>query len=464
MIKLSTLTSRLTLWYGAAYAVLIGVILAVFFIAFNSILSTRLNEDLIEDIEEFQQIIELEGVAGFKAEIGREAMEEGESDSSFIRILNHQGSALFTTNLKYWPNLSTHNEYFNQAINNDEPVLYSYEDKDVDEEIRVMYAKINDDFVVHMGESLEDNEDLEELIQILALALFLVGVPVSLFVGSIMAKKAVAGINEISRIANSIDINALDKRVAGEMWGDEVQQLGNTFNTMLDRIRDLVFEMRALTDNVAHDLRSPLARIRVIAETSLSQLNTVHEHKEASADIIEECDRLMHMINATLDLAELEAGAVIVKNDPINFSLLITDACELFQPLAEEKSISIKMNIMADCYVTGDEEKLQRMLANLLDNAIKYTDTNGQIDVELSDGGSHIKLFVKDSGIGIPEEEQGKIFERFYRCDQSRLKRGCGLGLSFAKAVVKTHGGKIEVESIRGQGSCFSVLLQATPI
>ncbi|WOH36089.1 ATP-binding protein [Thalassotalea fonticola] len=464
MIKFSTLSARLTLWYSLAYALLIGGIFAIFFVAFNSILSARLDEDLVEDIEEFQQILQVEGLAGLKSEIAREAMEEGASDSEFIRMLDYQGNNLFSTNLSKWPSLKTDPKLLEQAKAADKPVLYIYEDDDIDEDIRALYGVINQDYIVHIGESLEANEELNELFLVLIVALFFIGMPMALFVGFLMSKKAVSGINKISRIANDIDVHELDKRVSGEMWGDEIQQLANTFNTMLDRISDLVQEMKALTDNVAHDLRSPLARIRVIAETSLSQLSTIEEHKDASADIIEECDRLIHMINATLDLAEMEAGAATINMTAVNFSKLINDACDLFQPLAEEKLITIKMNIIESCYVTGDEEKLQRMLANLLDNAIKYTDKNGQINVELSNGGSHINLLVKDSGIGIPEEEQGKIFERFYRCDQSRLQRGCGLGLSFARAVVKTHGGKIEVESIRGQGSCFRVLLQANPI
>ena len=202
-----------------------------------------------------------------------------------------------------------------------------------------------------------------------------------------------------------------------------------------------------------------LARIRVIAESSVSMEKSTAEYKNSAADVIEECDRLMEMINASLDLAELEAGAANISKRKVDLRQLTSDAYELFHPMAEDKQIHLQLNQSPECYVLGDIQSLQRMLANLLDNAIKYTPKDGFINIDIQLLNDSVKLLVADTGIGIPKEEQHKVFERFYRCDENRLKKGCGLGLSFARAVAKAHGGDILLSSEYGKGSIFCVSL-----
>ncbi|MEP1741614.1 MAG: HAMP domain-containing sensor histidine kinase [Kangiellaceae bacterium] len=460
MIKLTTLSSRLTLWYSGIFSLFLAINFAVFYFSFESVLLNQTDEDLIEDIEEFQQLLEEEGLDGIASEIRREQMELSDSESSFVRILDRAGTPLYTTNTEGWSSLVISKEELSKVFESRKPVLYDLYSNDEEDLSRAMYAPINDELVLHIAESMEEKEELIELIQIIILSVSLIGLPIASAVGWLMSRKATKGINAISKIAKEIEINALDNRVSAEMWGDEIKNLANTFNAMLDRIRDLIVEMRELTDNVAHDLRSPLTRIRVIAESALSKTMTSDDYKDSAADIIDECDRLMEMINASLDLAELESGAAYLHREKINFTQMIEDACEFFTPLAEEKNIVLIFEPKETKFIRGDVQKLQRMLANLLDNAIKYTNQGGSVKLNIAHESDRIRLTISDTGIGIPESEQAKVFDRFYRCDQARLEKGCGLGLNFARAVAVAHGGEISLSSTYKQGSSFSVSLR----
>jgi heavy metal sensor kinase len=461
MIKLTTLSSRLTLWYSGIFTLLLAVNFFFFYFTFDSILLKQIDEDLIEDIEEFQQLLEKEGIDGVAAEIQREKMELSNSDNSFVQVLDRRGKPIYTTINQSLPELSIPAEKLTQAFISREPLLYDSFLFGEDEVSRVMLAAINDDLILHIAESMEEKQELLELIQIIILSIFVIGIPIVSMVGWLMSRKATRGINAISEIAKEIEINALDKRVSAKMWGDEIEDLATTFNSMLDRIRDLIVEMRELTDNVAHDLRSPLTRIRVIAESAVSKTMSADAYQHSAADIIDECDRLMEMINASLDLAELESGAAHIQREKVNFTQMIEDACEFFAPLAEEKNISLTFVRHKQEYIYGDVQKLQRMLANLIDNAIKYTDIGGIVELTVEGNKTRVILTVKDSGIGIPEAEQSKIFDRFYRCDQARLEKGCGLGLNFARAVAVAHGGGISLSSRYKKGSQFQVSLRA---
>jgi len=165
------------------------------------------------------------------------------------------------------------------------------------------------------------------------------------------------------------------------------------------------------------------------------------------------------MINTTLDIAEAEAGVSSKIKENINLGQLIDDVCELFEPAATEKNIKLMFNKNIERYILGDKHSLQRMLANLLDNALKYTPTNGEINVKLINNPDALRIRVADNGIGIPSIEHDRVFDRFYRCDASRTSSGCGLGLSFARAVARSHGGDIKVESTPNKGSVFTISL-----
>jgi signal transduction histidine kinase len=227
---------------------------------------------------------------------------------------------------------------------------------------------------------------------------------------------------------------------------------------MLDRIQGLMAGIKEMTDNIAHDLKSPITRIRGQAEVALTARAAADEYEAMAVGAIEECDRLLEMINTMLFISRTEAGLSKPELKPMDLAAVVRDACGLFQSLAEDKQIALAREGPERLEMRGDVRLIQRMLANLLDNAIKYTPEGGRVKVTLrSSPDRSVSIAVQDSGAGILDKDLPHIFERFYRGDPSRSQPGSGLGLSFARAVARAHGGEISVESRRPSGTTFRV-------
>jgi len=182
------------------------------------------------------------------------------------------------------------------------------------------------------------------------------------------------------------------------------------------------------------------------------------EFADVAGSVIEECDRLLAFINTTLDIAEAEAGVRTLIRVPRDLAEIAQEAVDIFQPVAEERGIRLQIQLQR-ARVFVELPKIQRSVANLIDNALKFTPPQGEIRVSVSTTSTHAVLAVRDTGPGIPEEDLPHVFERFYRGDQSRHQPGHGLGLSLASAFVHAHGGDIRVESSPGHGSTFTILL-----
>ena len=275
-----------------------------------------------------------------------------------------------------------------------------------------------------------------------------------------MSQHALSGVSMVTRTAQRISEQDLKTRVPVRHRHNEIDRLAVTFNQMLDRIQVLVAGIRQMNDNIAHDLRSPITRIRGLAEVTLTSVSGQEEYRQMAASTVEECDRLLDMINTMLTISRTEAGVNPFERTTVDLAAIVREACDLFGPLAEEKAVGMEVRIDGQAKLAGDQRMLQRMVANLIDNAIKYTSSGGHIVVALTtDGAKQICLTVKDTGIGISAEDQPRIFERFFRSDQARTLGGAGLGLSLAQAIARGHGGRIEVLSALHQGSTFAITL-----
>ncbi len=452
-----TLSFRLMLWYTTAFVLFLVLSLITAYFSMNSVLNYRIDEDLHEDILEFRELYTSEGLRRVQTEIQRE-IKSGNADNIFFRLLTLDGKVIFSSDLSSWKNLTSNEQPFISASTL--PALETISLESKESSTRIIYDVIGPDIILHIGESVEEKEELMAIFFTLFITLFVVALPAASFIGWLMSHKAVRGIKEISQIAANIQGGHLDQRVIVSQHGDEIKQLADTFNAMLDRIKDLVIELQEMTDNIAHDLRSPLARIRALSEGVLcSDKSLGDESRAAISSTIEESDHLLQMINATLDIADARAGLADGSNTPVNISQLAVDACELFEALAEQKHVKLRCIIDIDCIVQGNNHYLQRMYANLLDNAIKYTPENGEVNVSLTCNDNSTIIVVEDTGIGIPKSDLDKIFDRFFRSDQSRSLQGCGMGLSFVQAVVEGHGGNIHVDSTLGRGSSFTINL-----
>jgi len=455
----NTLAFRLTLWYAGLFILFTGAAFLLFYLTIDSILDRRIHEDLVDDIKEFRLLFETEGEIRLRSELKREAATE-DLESVFIRLFDPDGNLVFATDLSAW----SEQEINRLPASSNTAVFLKVSMAEGDEYASIVSGPLGDGFQLQVGESLEEKNDFMGLLLGIFGGTFLLSIPLGTFAGWFMAKRAMRGIEAVSQAAIDVAQGRLDRQVEVRPHGEEIHRLVDTFNVMVGRLNHLVSGMREMTDNIAHDLRSPLGRIRAEAEQALSSAESVDDHKKAEVGILEECDRLLHMINTTLDVAETEAGVLDLDKHETDISLILHDACELFEPLAEDKGIEMTCRIESDCRVTGNNSYLQRMLANLLDNALKYTKPDGRVGIKLEKDGGKILINVSDTGAGIEEDDQKRVFDRFFRCDTSRSESGCGLGLSLARAIARAHGGDIIITSNPDGGSIFTVTLpmQAT--
>jgi signal transduction histidine kinase len=316
---------------------------------------------------------------------------------------------------------------------------------------------------LQIGHSLKDEEhflrDLKDILTGFGGGTILVG----LICGGLISWRATAGISEITKAAHIIAEGQFGTRVPTLKLKGEVATLAVAFNTMLDRIQALITSRQEVTDNIAHDLRSPITRIRTAAELALQGAEDPEEFTAVMATTINECDRLLGMLETMLFISEIESGTREVRMEDVDLAPLLEEACDLFQPIAEDKHIALSVQPQTNpCRVKGEPATLQRMVANLLDNALKYTAEGGRVSVALKAHRNEAVLVFEDNGIGISDENLPRIFDRFYRCDKSRQKSGTGLGLSLVKAVVQDLGGNIQVSSHYGSGTVITVSLPRT--
>ena len=454
----ATLAARLSLWYTGIFVLFTGGAFLLFYFTIDTLLDQRLDEDLEEDIVEFRSLYAEDGMEGVKTEIQRE-MHSEQPDEVFLRLLDKRGNELYASDMRHWhahlPEITLHGSL---SISSD-PQLQSIHAGNDDYPARVATGLISPNIILQIGESTKEKAEFMQLLLGTFALTFLIVTLFAAVVGWLMARKAMHSVEEVSQAAEDLANGTLDRRVSVQTQGEEIERLVHTFNTMVDRIHALISGMRDITDNIAHDLRGPVARIRASAELTLSHESTDDEYRNSAADIIEECDRMMEMINTTLDVTEAEAGAAALAEDEIDLTALVEVACELFEPVAEDRNIELSTSTLNKVHTRGNMQQLQRMLANMLDNALKYTPAGGRVQTGVSVENGVIRLTVSDNGIGIAEANQQRIFDRSYRCDESRSQSGFGLGLSLARAVARSHGGDITVSSVPDKGSTFTVIL-----
>jgi heavy metal sensor kinase len=458
-----SLAFRLTLWYAGIFLLSAALAFAAFYYLITEALRGRTDQELLSEVRSFSSMMALQGVEAVKRQALLESHAAGEKQV-FIQLVYPDGRLFSSSNMSYFHNIPVSVEAIGRMLEQKEPFFATVSSPDHRHEIRVVYALLGPGLVIHLGQSMDD---LTRFIE--AFKRIFIGTMAGLFalavvLGWFMARRALAGVENVTRTAQRIAADGrLAERVPVGRGGDEIDQLAATFNRMLDRIQGLVNGVKEMTDNIAHDLKSPLTRIRGQAEVALTSAGAAGDYEAMAASAIEECDRLLEMINAMLFISRTEAGVARPEVGGMNLAEVVRNACVLFQSLAEDKEVALESDIPPELAFNGDVRLIQRMLGNLLDNAIKYTPPGGAVKVSLEADGEHsVSIAFQDTGAGISEKDRPRIFERFYRGDPSRSQAGAGLGLSFARAVARAHGGDISVENRAPAGAVFTVVLPRT--
>ncbi|MDP2724695.1 MAG: ATP-binding protein, partial [Syntrophales bacterium] len=444
------LTFRLTVWYAGIFALSSLIAFVLFYALITSVIRERTDQELVNQAGKFSTVLQEQGIGAVEDFAFLETQEAGVR-KVFFRLLYPTGQAFSSSNMSHWKDIGVHKAAIERLLAGSNQVFETVSLQDRKDQVRVLYTAIGPRVVLQIGQSMEHYIRIIDAFRGIFLITMALLVALATGVGWFMARRALSGVEIITRTAQTISGGTLEKRVPVKNRGDEIDQLAMTFNQMLDRIQILVAEIKQMSDNVAHDLKSPLTRIRGIAEVTLTTGKSMAEYESMAAIAIEECDRLLDMINTMLLISKTEAGVDRPARERIELAGLVREACELFEIMAEDKGLTLTCLAPEQFPVRGDTRLLQRMLANLLDNAIKYTDSGGTVDVELTrEGDKYAAITVNDTGRGIAPRDLPHVFERFYRGDESRSEAGTGLGLGLARAIARAHGGDITVTSRQG--------------
>ena len=454
-----TLAFRLTLWYAGIFILSACIAFFFFYFLITSVIRQQTDQDLLSEVRTFSSILSVQGSDALKRQAFLEAQAGGEK-KIFFRLLFITGQLFSSSNMSYWRDIRVNKEAIKRLLKQSAPIFDTITTPNRKHKVRILYAVLGPGMIVQLGRSMDNYTRIIEAFQRIFVITMAVLFILAAVVGWFMAKRALAGVETVTQTARRISDRSLDERVPVKTQVNEIDQLAITFNQMLDRIQKLVTEIKEMNDNIAHDLKSPITRIRGMAEVTLTTESSLPDYKSMAGTTIEECDRLLDMINTMLVISKTEAGVGQFENSELDIAGVVRDACELFRPMADEQGLTLACQAPETLLTSGDVRMIQRMISNLIDNAVKYTPPGGDIDVKAQMGSQQqIQITIKDTGIGISTADMPHIFERFYRCDPSRSEAGTGLGLSFARAIARVHGGDLTVTTEPNRGSTFTVIL-----
>lgn len=328
--------------------------------------------------------------------------------------------------------------------------------------LRIATTTMSDGSILQVGKSLEELKILMRRFQYALIAIAAIVIVAGGIGGASAVIRALRPVTQLTATVRSIiDTAKFNARVSSRGTGDEIDELVRCFNEMLGKIELLILGMRESLDNAAHDLRTPMTRLRNIATKAIEKNYDQAASHEALGDCLEESERVITMLETLMDIAEAETGVMKLDSKRVNVSRIVTQVLDLYEYVAEGRNIKIAVNVPDTLEVPGDASRLQRALGNLMDNALKHTPEGGSVAISAGGEDGRVMIEVADTGEGIPRNELHRIWERLYRVDKSRSKRGLGLGLSFVKAIVEAHGGTVDVISELTHGSRFTIELPA---
>jgi signal transduction histidine kinase len=452
---IKTFGARLAAWYFALFATGALLILLLAGWLLSTSLARRDHDALIAALVRYTNAYTQGGVPVLDGLIAADRAA-GSYEPVFVRVAAGGGMRLLSVPIEW-----THFEFDRLTVPAPGISAFQRLRDGSGQTLEVASTRLRDGTVFQVGRTTGRRESVIDRYREAGLLLFAVVLLVGLAGGVLLTMRALQPIRALrSTIVRILETGRTSGRVATQGTPDPLDEIGTLVNRMLDRIDGLVEGMRSTLDNVAHDLRTPLTRLRGHAEMALHSARSEDDYRNALADCVEEADGLRTMLDALMDLAEARTGTMRLQRDPVRLQDVLRDAVDLYEELAEDKGLALSLHIEPDLpAVTGDRARLRQVFANLLDNAIKYTPAPGRVSVTARPHDEGAEVMVEDTGPGIPSHDRERIWERLYRGDDSRSERGLGIGLSLVRAIVEAHRGRASVQSEPGRGSRFIVWL-----
>ena len=464
-MKHLSIRSKITLWFAAALVIVVSLTYVCILSVSNQVLQKTIKDNLIETVENNMDEIEyyesMDAITepndvDYFIRYGDAFLE---IDDDFLDSVNQVYTALYNSDLfmlygenpvaKQCASLSLQNMTI-QTVKAYGVRYYVFDRELTGEGLGGLWLR-------GVVSEKQGKEDLST-ITMLSMVIMPVIVAVAIYGGSLIAKRALEPIQKISETVEHISRgNDLKKRIELDKGDDELHLLAEQFNSMFARLDDSFEKEKRFTSDVSHELRTPMSVIMAQCEYSMDENSSLDEYAESIQSIYSQGQKMTVLINQMLDIARLEMRPENYPKERVDLSALTDSICK-DMALIKEKGIAISSHIDAGLFISGNPGLLARAISNLISNAYHYGKDNGHIDVSLKKVEEQVVLTVSDDGIGIAEENIPKIFDRFYREDSSRTQNGTGLGLSITKEIVQFHGGTIEVKSLLGIGSTFTVI------
>ena len=442
-----TTTFKLTLVYLTVFAVFAVFLLGYFALNTRRLITEQITDTVDAEITGLSEQYRLGGIRRLVVVVDARARRPG---SSLYLVTTFTGEALAGNVTALAPGILDKPGWTETSYRRlDEPETAHRPEH----EAQVRVFQLPGGFRLLVGRDLEERERLYDIILSAGRWSVAIVIVLGLVGGFFVTRRVLQRVDAMTETTRNIMDGNLGDRLPVGGTGDELDRLADNLNAMLDRIEALMAGLKEVSDNIAHDLKTPLTRLRNRAEQALRAAKSENEYRAALEATIDESDGLISTFNALLMIARAESGQGRDNMAEFDAAEIAHDVGELYEPLAEEKGIVLKVEADAAAPVKGNRELVSQAVANLVDNAIKYGgpdhQANGakpEIVVRALNEGDRILLTVADRGPGIPQGDRSRVVERFVRLEQSRSQPGLGLGLSLASAVARLHGGELTLE------------------